>query len=114
ATTSDCGTKGRCCPNGHRIGAKPEVAEVPPPSLRPDTPTDPLDDFAVLPIASDEEVVIARSPGDGWLPVGADPLPGVLTLATASELELDDTGVDWAQVTPAPGDAPMIFATKPR
>ena len=95
----------------------PEVAEV---KHAPVAPTphevrpDPLAEFAVLPMASAEEVVLHRVPGDGLLPVGAHPLAGTLALATAAEVELDDPGAAWPNVTPAPGFAPMIFAAKPR
>ena len=91
----------------------PEVAEVTP---APDPPVAPAPhaEFAVLPMASAEEVVLHRVPGDGWLPVGAHPLAGALALATAAEVELDDPGAAWPNVTPAPGFAPMIFAAKPR
>jgi hypothetical protein len=75
---------------------------------------DVLADFAVLPMAAADEVVLHRVPGDGWLPVGTDPLPGPLELATAAEVELDRPDPAWPRVTPAPGSAPMIFATKPR
>lgn len=80
--------------------------EVPPP--------DPLADFDVLPMASAEEVVLHRVPGDGWLPVGAHPLPGEIVLATSVEVALDDPNPAWPTVAPTPGHAPMVFAAKPR
>ena len=81
-----------------------------------DSPTapDPLAEFAVLPIASGDDVVLNRVPGDGWLPVGADPLPGTLALATAAEVTVEDADGVWPHVAPEPGYAPMIFAAKPR
>ncbi len=88
-----------------------EVVDARP--LPPEEP-DPLAEFAVLPLASSDDVELRRVPGSGWFPVGADPLPGVLTLATTNEVELDDPDSVWPQVTPSPGDAPMIFAAKPR
>ncbi len=92
----------------------PEVADPRPIPPLPDAPTDPLAEFAVLPMAGAEEVDISRVPGSGWLPVGSDPLSGALTLATTDEVELDDPDSVWHQVTLSPGDAPMIFAAKPR
>ena len=96
---------------------EPDVVEAPkvpvapaPPDARPD----PLAEFAVLPMAGDDDVVLHRVPGDGWLPVGAHPLPGELALATADEVELDDPDEVWPNVTQSPKDAPMIFAAKPR
>lgn len=87
----------------------PEVALAPEPHE-----ADPLAEFDVLPMAKAEEVVLHRVPGDGWLPVGADPLPGALSLATSEEVELDDPGPAWPGMTVAPGSMPMIFAAKPR
>jgi hypothetical protein len=75
---------------------------------------DPLAEFEVLPMATAGEVVLHRVPGDGWLPVGADPLPDSLSLATSGEVELDAPNPAWPTVTVAPGAAPMIFAAKPR
>jgi hypothetical protein len=98
----------------------PELAEgkvaptVQEPPLPHEPQPDPLAEFAVLPMASADDVVLTRVPGDGWFPIGAHPLPGALSLATADEVELDDPDATWPNVTPTPGDAPMIFATKPR
>ena len=92
----------------------PEVAEVKPPPSPPPVAPDPLAEFAVLPMASAEEVVLHRVPGDGWLPVGTHPLAGAVSLATSDEVELDDPEAAWPNVTAAPGFAPMIFAAKPR
>jgi hypothetical protein len=91
---------------------KPTPLEIAP--LPHEPQPDPLADFAVLPMATTDEVVLNRVPGDGWLPVGIHPLSGSLSLATADDVELDDPNPAWPSVTPAPGDAPMIFATKPR
>jgi hypothetical protein len=98
----------------------PGVAEIEPVPKVPVAPApheaqpDPLAEFAVLPMASSDEVVLHRVPGDGWLPVGAHPLPGVLALATSSEVELDDPEEAWPNATTAPDRVPMIFAAKPR
>lgn len=102
--------------------AAPEFAEHPAPIVRalPIAPEpreispDPLAEIAMLPIASDSEVVLFRVPGDGWLPVGVHPLTGAISLATTEEVELDDPDPSWPSVTIAPGSVPMIFATKPR
>jgi hypothetical protein len=75
---------------------------------------DPLAGFAVLPMASADDVVLHRVPGDGWLPVGDHPLAGGVSLATADDVRLDDPDESWPDVAPAPGFAPMIFAAKPR
>ena len=75
---------------------------------------DPLAEFAVIPVAHEDEVVLSRVPGDGWLPVGADPLPDALPLATAADVHVEDAVATWPKVAPAPGFAPMIFAIKPR
>jgi len=99
---------------------EPEVVEVAP---SPNAPTasvphesaaDPLAEFAVLPVAHEDEVVLSRVPGAGWLPIGADPLPGTLPLATADDVRVEDAEATWPKVAPAPGYAPMIFAIKPR
>ena len=95
----------------------PEVAEV---KHTPAAPaphgarSDSLAEFDVLAMASAEEVILHRVPGDGWLPVGAHPLAGALSLASAAEVELDDPDEAWPNLTAAPGFAPMIFAAKPR
>ena len=96
----------------------PEVAphprdREPPPTL--------VAGFAVLPIATDEDVILERVPETrALLLVGRHPLPPLLVLASIEEVELEEvapnplwpTGVP--RMTVAPGDAPMIFATKPR
>ena len=78
--------------------------------------------FAVLPIATDDDVILERVPDmqTGWLPVGRHPLPAVLNLASVEEVALEDadpsplwpTGLP--KMTNAPGDIPMIYAAKPR
>jgi hypothetical protein len=90
---------------------QPEVAIAPIPH---EPKSDPLAEFAVLPMASDDEVVLHRVPGDGWLPIGNHPLPGELALATTDDVELDDPNPAWPSVTISPGAIPMIFAAKPR
>lgn len=90
---------------------QPEVAIAPVPH---EAQSDPLAEFAVLPMATNDEVVLHRVPGDGWLPVGHDPLPGAISLASSDDVELEDPNPAWPRVTIAPGAVPMIFATKPR
>ena len=95
----------------------PEVAKAKATPVAPaphEVHPDPLAEFAVLPMASAEEVVLHRVPGDGLLPVGAHPLAGAISLATVAEVELDDPDEAWPNLTAAPGSAPMIFAAKPR
>ena len=83
---------------------------------------DPLDAFAVLPIATDIDVVLERVPEfhAGWLPIGQHPVPGLLSLATQEEILLAEVAPSAAwptggpKMTNAPGDAPMIFAPKTR
>jgi hypothetical protein len=79
--------------------------------------------IAVLPIPTDDEVVLDRVPDlrGGWLPVGRHPVPGMLTLATVEEMYLEEIRPSPAlsanggqKMTTAPGDAPMIFAAKHR
>ncbi len=90
----------------------------------PHTPqADPLATIAVLEMPTDDEVILDRVPtlSTGWLPVGRHPVPGMLTLATVEELTLEEVSPSrlWStssgpKMTTAPGDAPMIFAAKPR
>jgi hypothetical protein len=84
---------------------------------------DPLSTFAVLPIPTDDDVILDRVPDleEGWLPIGRHPIPGILSLATVEELTLEEISPSaiWPtnsgpKMTIAPGDAPMIFAAKPR
>ena len=93
---------------------KPVIPSVPVAPLPHEPQSDPLVEFAVLPIAAADEVVLYRVPGDGWLPVGVHPLPGALSLATSDDVEMDDPNPAWPSVSPAHGYAPMIFAAKPR
>ncbi len=101
--------------------SRPEIA--PPPRqivtlLKPD----PLAGFAVLEMATDEEVVLDRVPDTrtGWLPIGRHPLPDTLALASVDEVHLQEVDLSpvWPvgppKMTKAPGHAPMIFAAKPR
>jgi len=101
----------------------PEFVETTPANTAPDTPTapaphepqpDPLAEFAVLPMAGSDDVVIHRVPGDGWLPIGNTPLPDSLSFATPDDVEVEDANQSWPKVTPSPKDVPMIFAAKPR
>lgn len=119
-------------PPPDRVGQPGEVAKSPPvapvpvetapaPRVAPDRP-DPLAAFAVLPMASDDDVVLDRVPDTrtGWLPTGRHPVPDALALASFEEVHLQE--VDPCPVWPAGGpkmvhargDAPMIFAAKPR
>ena|SRR5579872_4016399 len=84
---------------------------------------DPLASFAVLPMPTDDDVILDRVPDleDGWLPIGRHPVPGILSLATVEELTLEEIipSAIWPtnsgpKMTIAPGDAPMIYAAKPR
>jgi hypothetical protein len=92
----------------------PEVAPFP----HTVSPPDPLDAFAVLPMATDDDVVLDRVPdfGEGWLPVGQHPVPGVIALAMVEDLVLEEVtqASSGSKMTNAPGDAPMIYAAKPR
>lgn len=99
---------------------RPEIA--PHPRIAGDS-SDPLVAIAVLPMPADEDVVLERVPtlDGGFLPVGQHPIPGVLTLATESEVLLEEVRQSQAwpprggpKMTTSPGDAPMIFAAKPR
>lgn len=107
-------------------GAAPrEVAKVGPeraPAPRAVLTSDPLAEYAVLPVASDDEVSLERVPDTraGWLPIGRHPLPEELALATADEVHwpaFDLTPV-WPaggpKVPTTPDHAPIIFAAKPR
>jgi hypothetical protein len=100
--------------------SSPEIAPLPrmvvaaPPTL--------LDGMAVLPMASDDDVILERVPdtGTGWLPVGRHPFSGLMVLASAEEVQLEEVEpspvwpVGGPKMTTAPGDAPMIFAAKLR
>jgi hypothetical protein len=99
----------------------PEIA--PAPRIR-DEEADALAAIAVLPIPTDDEVVLDRVPDleGGWLPVGRHPVPGIISLVTVEELTLEEdvspsralpTNVSPKMTTTA-GDVPMIYAAKPR
>ncbi|MBA4187596.1 MAG: hypothetical protein C0467_06210 [Planctomycetaceae bacterium] len=110
--------------DGARLRVDVAKAQVAPPprlvvaSLKPDL----LAEFAVLPMATDDEVTLDRVPDtrSGWLPTGRHPLGDTLALASFEEVHLEE--VDLSPVWPAggpkmktaPGHAPMIFAAKPR
>lgn len=106
--------------------ARPELAARPAaaPAPREAGPAadDPLAGFAVLPMASDDDVVLDRVPEfpAGWLPVGRHPLQGVVTLASEQELVVAEFAPSPAwptggpKMTTGPGDAPMIYAGKLR
>jgi anti-sigma factor RsiW len=116
-------------PQGNTLGTVgvPKRASATPPELAlapspRELPAAPVAGFAVLPMAGDDDVVLARVPDTrtGWLPVGRHPLAGFLVLATVEEVHLEevDPSPAWPtggpRMTTAPGDAPMIFAAKPR
>lgn len=84
---------------------------------------DPLAEFAVLPIPNDDEVILDRVPSlsTGWLPIGRHPVSGMLELASVEELYLEEPSPSPAspiqkrgKMIIAPGDAPMVYAAKPR
>ena len=90
-----------------------------PPGNRED---EPLPDYAILPIASEDDVDVQRTTGtaDDWLPVGVLPLPNRIVLAEVGDIELEEASPSEAwpdgkpEMTHQPGDAPMIFATSSR
>jgi hypothetical protein len=100
--------------------AGPEIAPLPRDVTSP--PPELVAGFAVLPMASDDDVILERVPEThtGWLPVGEPPFSGLLVLASEEEVHLEevDPSPAWPtggpKMTTAPGDAPMIFAAKPR
>ncbi len=77
-----------------------------------------LAEFAVLPMATDDDVILHRVPDfhAGWLPVGLHPVPGVVALATEEDVLLAEVAPNAAwptgepKMTTAPGDAPIIYA----
>ncbi len=111
---------------------QPEVAKLPPPSgpevappprvVVPSPQLNTIEGVAVLPMASDDDVILERVPEThtGWLPVGQHPFVGLMVLASAEEVLLEEVEPSPAwppggpKMTTAPGDAPMIFAAKPR
>jgi hypothetical protein len=104
----------------HPVAPEVQLAErtpTPPqiPSNAASIQTEERSETAVLPIATDDDVVLHRVPGDGWLPVGRDLLPAIIVLANPEEVEMNETPSGaWSPVVPAPDAAPMIFAAKPR
>lgn len=87
-------------------------APDPPPRTPPlaTAPTDPLAEFAVLPVATDDEMRIATLRGD-WgtgLVVGLHPLEGELRLATAGEVTVGRAPVGMDPV-PDVDDEPMVI-----
>jgi hypothetical protein len=75
---------------------------------------DPLAAFAVLPMASADDVVLERVAGDRdhAFPVGGHLLPGPLALATADEIRVEGfyPEEDEPEMTRTRGDAPLWFA----
>jgi hypothetical protein len=96
-----------------RLEAPTEIAPFP----HTVSPPDPLAEFAVLPMATDDDVALDRVPdfGEGWLPVGQHPVPGIVALAMVEDLVLEEAQASsGSKMTNAPGDAPMIYAAKIR
>jgi len=92
---------------------KAPVTSNPPESAKARPETDPLAEFAVLPVATDDEMRIATLRGD-WgtgLVVGLHPLEGELQLATAGEVTVGRAPVG---TEPAPDfdDEPMVIGFK--
>lgn len=76
---------------------------------------DPLAAFAVLPVATDDDLRIATLRGD-WgtgLVVGEHPLSGELRLATADELTVE-RAPDGMETVPEFGDRPAVLSLKLR
>jgi anti-sigma factor RsiW len=105
---------------GAQASAPHSSAELAP---APRTLNNPIGDYAVIPLAAEEDVVLDRVPDlqGGWLPIGQHPVPGVLTLATEDDVLLEDVSPNPAwpvdagpRMTMTPGDAPMIYAAKSR
>jgi hypothetical protein len=100
----------------------PAVAPAPRAVAAAPRRADPLADYPVLAMATDDDVILERVPEfpAGWLPVGRHPLQGVLVLASEEEVLLGDVDPSPAwptggpRITTAPGDAPVIYAAKPR
>ena len=83
----------------------------------PDTSADPLAEYAVLPLATEADVVIERVSGNGHgLLIGDAPL----ALASENDVQLEEAEPHPAwpggspKMTTAPGDVPMIFAARLR
>ncbi|HSQ56388.1 MAG TPA: zf-HC2 domain-containing protein [Gemmata sp.] len=101
--------------SGPELGPGPRVVQAV-------APRGPIAGYAVLPIATDEDVVLERVPRTrrDWLLVGRDPLPTLVMLATSEEVELVEVAPNdlWPKgmpkMTTEPGDTPMLYATKPR
>jgi anti-sigma factor RsiW len=100
-----------------------EVAQAPHPrGVHRDESAELIAGFAVLPIATDDDVVLERVSDTeaAWFPVGRHPLPPLLMLATTEEVKLEEVAPSpyWPsgvpRMTASPGDAPMLYATKPR
>ena len=92
-------------------GRKAPAPSNPTPELAAAQPRpDPLAEFAVLPVASDDEMRIATLRGD-WgtgLVVGLHPLEGELQLATAGEVTVGRAPVGMA-TPPDFDDEPMVL-----
>jgi len=95
-------------------GKKAPAPSNPTPELAAAQPRpDPLAEFAVLPVATDDEMRIATLRGD-WgtgLVVGLHPLEGELQLATAGEVTVGRAPVGMA-TPPDFDDEPMVIGFK--
>ncbi len=108
-------------PAEQESASNPQRENVRMPSVA-SSPVDPLAEFEVLPIASAVEVDVQRVMGDpaGMFTVGDAPFNGPLLLASEEDVEVEriEDHPAWPSgspaTVPAPGDAPMIFAVRPR
>jgi hypothetical protein len=85
-------------------------------------PADPLAEFAVLPVATEDDVELQRvaENADKGLPIGVAPLSGPMVLAVGGDVELEgaDAHPAWGgggpKITTNPVEAAMIFAAPHR
>jgi hypothetical protein len=98
---------------GTRGGQPPAPRPALPDGAKAAPAADPLAEFAVLPIATDDEMRIATLRGD-WgtgLVVGTHPLTGELRIATADELTIE-RAPDGMETVPDFGDLPAVLSLK--
>jgi hypothetical protein len=91
-------------------GLVPAPAPVPAPVVV--TTPDPLAEFDILPIATPNDVMVSALRGEGSIGLVAcdHPLPGVMPLALASEMDVQRVRSGEVSV-PTPGDAPIFMET---
>lgn len=91
----------------------PQPRPIPDVATAQQAPDDPLADFAVLPVATDDEVRIAlvRGDWDGGLVAGVHPLAGELRLATADDVVIERVP-DAMDAVPDFGDGAMVFGLR--